>query len=283
MNQENHGSIVTRLRARLRLRTRLRSVRSQLKPRLRIACYNLGYRMIRAHDGRPLPPASLVNLVIGSRELAWYQLGGIFMQQAICTFLRRNGAPVESFRSMLDFGCGCGRILRWWGGISGSCEIWGCDYNPRLIAWCRDNLSQIAKFEVNDAEPPLKFPAGSFGLVYSYSVFTHLAAEKQRPWMEELVRVLRPGGMLLITVHGKRVAWRSGLAAEQIRELEERGSLAYGEDRSGSNPCGVYHSEAYMRDCESLGLELVDFMAGGVRDTSEQDMYLYRKVSTPPA
>ena len=34
-----------------------------------------------------------------------------------------------------------------------------------------------------------------------------------------------------------------------------------------------------MKECEPFGLELVDFMPGGVRDTSEQDMYLYRKIS----
>ena len=131
--------------------------------------------------------------------------------------------------------------------------------------------------QVNNADPPLDFPDGKFGLIYSYSVFTHLSADRQKPWMKELVRVLRPGGMLLLTVSGKRVAWRLGIPAEQLRELEERGVLVFGGEQSGTNGCSVYHSEGYMRACESFGLELVDFMAGGVRDTSEQDMYLYRK------
>jgi SAM-dependent methyltransferase len=263
-------SIVNRLRSHLRVRTRL--------ARFRFACYNLGYRIHPAPDGNPLPPADLVNLVIGTRELAWYQLGGLFNQEAISTFLKRNGTTVESFATMLDFGCGCGRILRNWGGLRGQCEIWGCDYNPKLVAWCQNSLSSIARFKVNNPDPPLDFPDGKFGLIYSYSVFTHLAADSQKPWMKELVRVLKPGGMFLLTVSGKRVAWRIGISAEQLQEMEERGILVLGGEESGSNKCSVYHSEGYMRACQPLGLELVDFMPGGVRDPSEQDMYLFRKV-----
>src|ERR1700680_3273170 len=96
--QHPANSIVSRLRSRLRVRTRL--------ARFRIACYNIGYRIHPTYDGNPLPPADLVNLVIGTRELAWYQLGGLFNQQAISTFLQRNGTTVESFATMLDFGCG---------------------------------------------------------------------------------------------------------------------------------------------------------------------------------
>jgi hypothetical protein len=50
------------------------------------------------------------------------------------------------------------------------------------------------------------------------------------------------------------------------------------EERSGSNDCAAYHSEGYMRGLGALGLELVEYVPGGVRDGSEQDLYLYRRV-----
>jgi SAM-dependent methyltransferase len=242
-----------------------------------MAAYNLGYRLVGGLDGYPLPPPHLVDMVIGTRELAWYQLGGLFMHQAISTFLQRNGTVVESSSPILDFGCGCGRIVRWFAPLRGRCEVWGCDYNPALVSWCHNKLSSIATFSVNNANPPLDFPDATFGLIYSYSVFTHLSAEQQRPWMAELVRVLKPGGMLLVTVHGRRVGWRLGFSADQFREMEDKGLLIFSGDLSGTNRCSAFHSEGYMRSCESLGLDLVDFMPGGVRDTSEQDMYLFRK------
>jgi hypothetical protein len=126
MIQENRGSIVTRLRAQLRLRTRLRTVRSHLKPRLRIACYNLGYRMIRGHDGRPLPPASLV-----SARRHVHAAGDLYLPATT-----RRARRVVRVHARLR--------LRSWphpalvGGIGDRCEIWGCDYNPRLVAWCRE-------------------------------------------------------------------------------------------------------------------------------------------------
>ena len=246
--------------------------------KFRMDYYNIGYKMIGSLDNYPLPPASLVDLVIGTKEIAWYQLGGLFMAQAITTFLKRNGKDVNAFHSMLDFGCGCGRILRWWAALHDQCEIWGSDYNPDLIDWCQKNLSSIAKFEVNHSDPPLDFPNEKFDFVYAYSVFTHFLVKKQQPWLREMVRVLKPGGILLLTLHGRRVAWRMGFSPEQFKQLEENGIMVFGEEKDGLNACSAYHSFEFMKNQQEIGLELIDFMEGGVRDTSEQDMYLYRKI-----
>jgi SAM-dependent methyltransferase len=250
---------------------------SNLRSKYRIPTYNLSYRLAGSLDSYPFPPSHLINLVIGTKEIAWYQLGGLFMHQSIGAFLGRNGTPIESLKSILDFGCGCGRILRWWAALKDIAEIWGCDYNPQLIEWCQMNLSSIASFKLNGSDPPLDFEERKFEFAYAYSVFTHFSADRQQPWMEEMVRVLKPGGLLLLTVHGKRVAWRSGFSEELLRKLDEQGILVFGEDESGSNLCAAYHSENFMKNQKSIGLELVDFVPGGVRDSSEQDMYLYRK------
>jgi SAM-dependent methyltransferase len=239
--------------------------------------YNLGYRLIGSLDGYPFPPADLIDLVIGTKEIAWYQLGGLFMHQAIMTFLLRNGISIESLRSILDFGCGCGRIIRWWAALRIQCEIWGSDYNPLLIEWCQKELSSMAKFTVNGAQPPLEFSDDKFELVYAYSVFTHFSRDMQQPWLKELARVVKPGGYLLLTVYGIRVGWRSGFSNDLFQQLDDQGILVFGDEQSGSNNCAAYHSEEYMANQQSLGLELIDFMQGGVRDSSEQDMYLYRK------
>jgi SAM-dependent methyltransferase len=268
MTQKEDNSPSSRLRNRL----------SSLKSRYRIPVYNIGYKLAGSLDGYPLPPARLVDFIIGTKEIAWYQLGGLFMAQGISTFLRRNGTPVESYKAILDFGCGCGRILRWWAALRDQTEIWGSDYNEELISWCQNNLADIAQFKVNDSTPPLEFPDEKFDLIYAYSVFTHFAVDLQHPWMAELARVLKPGGSLLITVHGERVAWRSGFSDQQLKQFDEEGILTFGEEQSGSNYCAAYHSEKYMSNQRSLGLELVDFMSGGVRDASEQDMYLYHKI-----
>lgn len=245
--------------------------------RRRMKFYNIGYRLLGSLDDYPLPPAKLADLVIGTKEVAWYQLGGLFMHQAIATCLRRHGRPVDSLKSMLDFGCGCGRILRWWAALRNQCEIWGCDYNPVLIEWCQKELSNIGHYKVNQADPPLDFPDNKFEFIYSYSVFTHFAASRQMPWFREIARILEPGGLFLLTTHGRRVAWRVGLSAEQLKQLEEQGMIGLGEELDGENYCTAYHSPKYMAGLKEIGLEMVDFMEGGTRDSSEQDIYLFRK------
>ena len=60
-------------------------------------------------------------------------------------------------------------------------------------------------FSVNGPLPPLPYADGSFDLIYGVSVFTHLSEEHQRAWLPELRRILKPGGLLLLSFHSKNV------------------------------------------------------------------------------
>src|SRR5712691_5704057 len=97
-------------------------------------------------------------------------------------------------------------------------EVHGCDYNRRLVEWCQRHL-RFGRFEVNDLRPPLPYPDGRFDLVYALSVFTHLPEELQRPWIEELLRILEPGGHLILSLHGQRYR-------DELRPEERRGHRA---------------------------------------------------------
>jgi SAM-dependent methyltransferase len=130
---------------------------------------NAPYRRHGAPDGLPIPPARLVILVIGQT------------------------------RALLDFGCG--RVARHWQRLPG--EVHGCDFNRRLVGWCRRRL-RFGRFAVNALGPPLPYPDRRFDLVYALSVFTHLPEDLQGPWMDELGRVLAPGGHAILSVHGQR-------------------------------------------------------------------------------
>jgi ubiquinone/menaquinone biosynthesis C-methylase UbiE len=43
-------------------------------------------------------------------------------------------------------------------------------------------------------------------VAYCFSVFTHLDEQMQDAWLLELRRVLKPGGVLIVTVHNQRAA-----------------------------------------------------------------------------
>lgn len=183
------------------------------RQRYRISFYNLGYRIIGSLDSYPLPPADLVNLVIGTKQVAWYQLGGVFAHESIVSFLGRNGVHVNSLRSIYDFGCGCGRLTRYWVSLKDHCEIWGTDYNPDLVNWCDQNLSETAKFKINKATPPLDFEDSKFELVYAYSVFTHTRRDQQMDWLKELARITATNGYVFITTQGPACSRPPGLPA----------------------------------------------------------------------
>ena len=196
------------------------------------------------------------------------------MASIIRALLDRNGTPIGEFGSLLDFGCGCGRVIRHWKDENGT-AICGSDYNPLLVDWCRDNLG-FAEFTVNGLKPDLPHEDGRFDLIYALSVFTHLPEDLQEPWMAELNRVLSPGGTLLVTVFG--LAHLGRLDADQ-RESFLAGDLVVTEPAAaGTNECGAYHPERYVYDEFSKGLEVTAFLPDAARGM-EQDVVLLSKPS----
>ena len=230
-----------------------------------------------AADGLPFPPPEMVRLVAGiATPHRFYQRfieGGASVAGRISDLLARNGLALDRCGSVYDFGCGCGRVMRRWKDLCGT-RLHGSDYNPLMIEWCRRNLP-FAEFSVNDLEPGLDLPDGDFGLVYSYSVFTHLPLATQRPWLEELVRVTAPGGHLVLTFHGEQTlddlddAGRSRFAAGELVVV------ARDEGEHGTNACAAYHPESWIRGTLAPDLDILDAWPG---DSSfKQDAFLIRK------
>jgi SAM-dependent methyltransferase len=127
-------------------------------------------------------------------------------------------------------------VTRYWKGKGA--RVFGTDYNPSLIRWCRKNIHH-AQFETNRLIPPTVYGAGEFDLVYAISVFTHLTERDQISWMGELSRVLRPGGYLLITTHGESLI--GGLSEDDRRSFRMGRLVVRNREASGTNLCAAYH------------------------------------------
>jgi SAM-dependent methyltransferase len=225
-------------------------------------------------DGLPLPPPRVILRVTGTPDVEWFLLGGAAGMASLRDALRDQGVDVARLDSVLDFGCGCGRVLRHWAGVGP--RVHGCDYNPRLVEWCRRNLP-FAHVETNSLAPPLPFPDEAFDLVYALSVFTHLPEALQESWMRELRRVLRPGGYLVLSVHGTRYAGE--LSAEE-RARFERGDLVVRASReAGTNRCGAYHPERYVRKTLAAGMEMQALIPEGAKGNPHQDLVVLSKPS----
>jgi len=249
----------------------------RLYERWRAASYSFQHAAApSSDDGLPLPPGDFLMQVAGSPAPEVYLNGGELAAASIIATLERQGVPLTG--DVLDFGCGCGRVLRRWPNMPGVVAH-GCDYNADLALWIREHLP-FARVSVNGLTPPAPYRDRKFDLIYALDVLTHLPETMQRAWMREFQRVLSPGGHLLVSTHGAN--YLPGLSTSEQRRFNE-GMLVVRSARSaGSNLCNAFHPESYMRGTLADGFDIVAHEPRGDGSNPEQDLWLLRKLSPEP-
>ena len=159
----------------------------------------------------------------------------------------------------LDFGCGSGKVMRHFLPEAADCELWGCDIDERSIDWINAELSPPLHAFANAEVPPLDQPSASFDLVWSVSVFTHLT-DHWAGWLSELHRVLRPGGLAIVSFLGGAMyeVW-----TEEAWEPDRIGMtvLNHGQDWELGGPT-VFHSPWWLREHWGRAFEIVQMREG---------------------
>ncbi|MBV8778252.1 MAG: class I SAM-dependent methyltransferase [Alphaproteobacteria bacterium] len=145
------------------------------------------------------PPEQLRRRVHGSADLASFNAVGARAAADLLAVFGKRLALDDA--TILDFGCGCGRVLTHFRCSAGG-KVYGTDIDSEAIAWCREHLGPPSAFHVNGIRPPLPFTDGYFDLVYSVSVFTHLAERPQLEWLAELRRIVKASGYVVLSTHG---------------------------------------------------------------------------------
>lgn len=225
-------------------------------------------------DGLPVPPADLRVQVAGTADIGSFMYGGQLAAQTVRDLLAAAGRPVEQCGALLDFGCGCGRVLRHWREAAAT-TLYGTDFSPDLVQWCKEQLP-FASVSLNSLEPPLSFSDECFDAIYAFSVFTHMPADIQRAWLREFRRVLQPRGLLIFSTHGSYYTSRLGGDDQQKffnGELVVRFAAA-----AGSNLCNAYHPEAFVRRELAPGWEIVAFAPEGALGNPRQDAWVFRRL-----
>ena len=144
------------------------------------------------------------------------QLEGFEVYRAVRDLHARHFGSLRDVRSVLDFGCGWGRVISYFLTDVDPGVLLGTDRDEANVAFCRAS-NPWCSFGRNDADPPLPFADRSLDLVYAYSVFSHFGEDMHWSWLTELERVLRPGGAAVLTVRPRRFI-------EHARLQRERGS-----------------------------------------------------------
>jgi SAM-dependent methyltransferase len=117
----------------------------------------------------------------------------------------------EQYDTVLDFGCGCGRVARQLAQQTPRPRRYvGIDLHAGMIAWCQANLDVDGfEFHHRDIREPgfnptgaadwLPFPVDeeSCSLVNAVSVFTHLLEDDATRYLYEVARVLQRTGVMV--------------------------------------------------------------------------------------
>lgn len=171
--------------------------------------------------------------VIGKPDREWFYSSGPKSVADIQNALGRIGRSLECYKTILDFGCGCGRILLWLKDLARSSRLYGVDIDRPAIEWLRQQMPE-AHLTVGPYLPPWDYPDGFFDLVYCHSVFTHIDETYQNAWLEELRRVTEPGAILVVSFHGEHAFqgleqswWKWGRDPRLEREQFNREGLFY--------------------------------------------------------
>lgn len=119
---------------------------------------------------------------------------------------------------ILDFGCGWGRILRFFLRDVPPEQLTGVDHSDQAIAACRET-NKWCNFVLVEPHPPTSLPSESFDLIYLYSVFSHLPEQMHLDLLRDFERLLTPGGLLIATTRGRDFI-------RYCQSLRERSNLA---------------------------------------------------------
>jgi len=227
-----------------------------------------------AHPDMRIPPDFLL-YETGKLNFSHYHTSGKAAANEIHALDAIFGqSPIQS---ILDWGCGVGRVTRHLPAFFPGAKITGADSNPDCIQWLQNNIQEI-QWILSNAADRGETLSGTYHLIIALSVLTHLPANEQANWLKKLHSLLHPEGLVWLSTHGK--AYLHQLTHEQKKQLSEQGILTLGAYKKGSRQMRTYHTYAGMKQLVGRDWEIVMYYDGqkfpGI--LGGQDAWLLKKL-----
>jgi SAM-dependent methyltransferase len=137
-------------------------------------------------------------------------------------------SPTETVSSVLDYGCGHGRVARYLRNYFINAEMTFADVDAGGVNFCATELKGrglVVPKDVSQVTLP-----GKYDVIWLGSVFTHIDYERMKILFDKLFAALTPNGVMIGTYRGEKM-YRTYLRnpqiaardADLIRQYEETG------------------------------------------------------------
>lgn len=225
-------------------------------------------------SGLPYPPLDLMVAIGSTSEENFDAIGREFVGHF------RDLAGLDESSTVLDIGCGSGRMARQLMPVLEHGTYDGFDIDKRLIDWCEANIAprnRRFRFKLIDVsnnyynkdgtvrpeEASFPYPPAAFSLVTACSVFTHLVPGSASRYFEEVRRVMAPGGKCLFTAFllndESRALIADGKAMLAFKPIDEN----YSSSNPDASEAAIAIDEGWLRrELIRAGLDVVSVSPG---------------------
>lgn len=227
---------------------------------------------VKLHPEIALPPDSMI---YSSFQLNYksYYFGSLKSAEWIVN-LAKPYVKINS-ASILDWGCGSGRIVRHIPSIAKKAHVFGADSNASSIEWCRKHIKNV-DFEIYDSDAALSYRDSQFSFIYGVSTLTQFTEALQIDWINEIKRVLKKKGIFLLTTNGE--SFKRNLSNTEQNKFDKDELVIKKRASKGGHSTISFQSENFMRNLLK-GFEVLAFAPGNVNAyKAQQDVWVVRKI-----
>lgn len=228
------------------------------------------------------------------RHFDWWLSGLADYLATRQAFRQHRECELGRDHQVLEIGCASGRVLRHFACQSGAGRVCGCDINLRHIEWIRLFLPKAIRILQSTILPNLPFEDRSFDLICAYSVFTHID-HLELAWLAEIRRILKPGGIAYLSIHGEAtwsimgpnipvynalMSMRKRIKGCKVDDDLFKGPLPHPKtifawESARNYNTNVFHTSDYIHDAWGRFLKVLEIIPGG---HGVQDVVVLQKV-----
>lgn len=133
-----------------------------------------------------------------------------------------GGQPWHRIEELIDFGCGYGRVTRWFPTVMDPRRVTACDVTSKAVYWCAREFGIKSLL----ARPEIEGTAfARYDALFACSVLTHLSCRMIRVFLRTLQEILVPGGVAVVTGKGPFSAESASSIKEYLSSSDVQSAL----------------------------------------------------------